>query len=370
MVVLQLVKSLGRGGAEMLLQETLKHHDQAIFEFHYIYFLPWKDQMVQGIREAGGKVTNFPARNNVALILQVPKLIRYCKTNKVELIHCHLPWAGFAGRIIHRITGIPVIYTEHNKQERYHRITRFLNKVSFSWQSRVVAVSADVAESIQKNIPARVPVQTILNGVNTDHFQRDAVARLALRQRYGIPEDAVVIGTIAVFRFQKRLKEWVDVVKQIQAQHPNTYAFMVGDGILNEEIRAYVKSEGMESAIIMPGLQTEVLPWFSAFDIYMMTSEFEGLPIALLEAMSMQCAIVSTNAGGIPELVRHGTDGQLVAVDAYLQLVPMVNQLIREPEQIAQWGAKARERVVTSFSVQEMVQQLESLYKTYLSKHS
>src|SRR4051812_29173522 len=102
----------------MLLQETLKQHDKTRFEFHYIYFLPWKDQMVAGLQLAGGTVKNFSASNNIKIILQTGKIIKYIRNNNIQLLHCHLPWAGFVGRFIHMQTGIPVIYSEHNKQER------------------------------------------------------------------------------------------------------------------------------------------------------------------------------------------------------------------------------------------------------------
>ena len=68
--ILHIVKSLGRGGAEVLLQETLKLHNKETYEFHYIYFLPWKNQMVEGITNAGGKVVLFSAKNNIEIILQ------------------------------------------------------------------------------------------------------------------------------------------------------------------------------------------------------------------------------------------------------------------------------------------------------------
>ena len=74
--VLHIIKSLGRGGAEMLLPETLKLHDRERFEFHYIYFLPWKDQMVKEIENFGGKVTNFPSNNNLKLLGQYKKMIK------------------------------------------------------------------------------------------------------------------------------------------------------------------------------------------------------------------------------------------------------------------------------------------------------
>ena len=95
--VLHIIKSLGRGGAEMLLPETLKRHNQLEFEFHYIYFLPWKNQMVEAIENAGGKVTRFSAKNNIQLFFQYPKIIKYCKDNNIQIIHAHLPWAGFVG---------------------------------------------------------------------------------------------------------------------------------------------------------------------------------------------------------------------------------------------------------------------------------
>jgi len=107
--VLHIIKSLGRGGAEMLLPETLKLHDKEQFEFHYIYFLPWKNQMVESIENSGGIVNRFSAKNNIQLILQAKRIIRYCKKHHIQLIHCHLPWAGFVGRLVHKLSRIPAV---------------------------------------------------------------------------------------------------------------------------------------------------------------------------------------------------------------------------------------------------------------------
>jgi len=108
--VLHLIKSLGRGGAETLLVETLTAHDKNNFSFHYIYFLPWKNQLVAELELAGGIVSNSPAINNLRIIFNFNEIIRYIKQNNIQIIHCHLPWAGFLGRLIHYKTGIPVIY--------------------------------------------------------------------------------------------------------------------------------------------------------------------------------------------------------------------------------------------------------------------
>lgn len=360
--VLHIIKSLGRGGAEMLLQETLPYHDKNKFEFHYIYFLPWKDQMVEGIVKNGGVVTNFPAKNNIAIMMQVNKIVKYVKEHNIQLIHCHLPWAGFVGRMVYRKTKIPVLYSEHNKQERYRLPTKLLNKYTYNWQSGAIAVSGDVAESIQKNIHPTIPVHTILNGVAVKSFQRDSEAGTRIRKEYGIAPNAIVVGTIAVFRFQKRLKEWIDVFKQTEAQNPGLRGIIVGDGMLKEEIMQHLKESGMEGKIITPGLQTEVKPWLSAMDIFMMSSVFEGLPIALLEAMSMECAVVSTDAGGVKEVIRDKQDGLLVKVEEWQNLQNALQYLIKEPVLIRKYGANARMRIEEAFSMENMVRETEALY--------
>lgn len=355
--VLHIIKSLGRGGAETLLSETLALHDQNRFEWHYAYFLPWKDQMVEAIEEAGGKVVCFKAGNHLRILLSYRKIIRYIRANNINIIHAHLPWAGLVARIVHKLTGIPLVYTEHNKQERYHKVTFTLNKFTFNWQSLVVAVSGDVEDSIRKNIKPRIAVKTIFNGVNVEKFkpgQNQSIHRKELK----IPDEAVVVGTIAVFRFQKRLAEWMQVMKAVLEVNDKFYGVIVGDGPLREALLEERKQLGLEERVIFAGLQTEVRPWLEAFDIYMMTSVFEGLPIALLEAMSMECAIVTTDAGGIKEVITKPAHGTCVGVNDW-QSLPEALLSLGDPRNA---GKNARKRVVEAFNLKSMVRQSESHY--------
>ncbi|TXH27031.1 MAG: glycosyltransferase family 1 protein, partial [Cyclobacteriaceae bacterium] len=130
--VLHIIKSLGRGGAETLLAETIRITDRGRINTHVIYFLPWKNQMVASMQQSGAVVTCFEASNNLLILLQVFRLKRYCREHKIDVVHCHLPWAGFAGRLLFLLARIPVVYTEHNLQERYHFFTRILNRMTFN----------------------------------------------------------------------------------------------------------------------------------------------------------------------------------------------------------------------------------------------
>src|SRR5690606_34744270 len=119
-----------------------------------------------------------------------------------------------------------------------------------------------------------IPVKTLLNGVNTDSFQRTGDP--SVRESLGIPVDAIVIGNVAVFRFQKRLKEWLQVVGELVKSNTEVYGLLVGAGPLEKEVKEELERLELQDRIILPGLQTNVKPYFEAMDIFMMSSSFEG----------------------------------------------------------------------------------------------
>ena len=371
----------------MLLPETLALHDKGLYEFHYVYFLPWKNQMVSEIEVQGGRVTCFSAKNNLHLMQKMGLIKRYIRDHNIDLVHAHLPWAGFLARFAVNKGKYALFYTEHNKQERYHWLTALLNRYTFNRQSLVIAVSMDVKESIQNNISPSIPVRPLLNGVNTAKFSRDVKSGQRIRRENGIPADAIVVGTISVFRSQKRLKEWVNVFNSALASRPSLFGVIVGDGPLNSEIVEEISRLELEGRIFLPGLQTntagrETFPYVSdkgnlfftsdghlgygGLDIFMMTSQFEGLPIALLEAMSCECAVVSTDAGGIKEVIPDiECGGVLRNVEDYQLLSEDLLRLSSNFHEIRELGEKARKRVVKQFSLKRMVAQLENLYSEY-----
>lgn len=353
----------------MLLPETLKLHRKSDFDFHYIYFLPWKDQMVEAIRQQGGTVVCLDAGNNFSLMLKARAVAAYVRKHNIQLIHAHLPWAGIVARVVGRITCVPVVYTEHNKQERYHIGTRVMNLLTMNWLKRVIAVSEDVEQSVRKFKPSlKAPLQTILNGVNVEAFAPGNFDGKEIKQALKIPFSSPVVGTIAVFRFQKRLDVWMDQAHRILQSRPDVHFIIVGDGPLKEKLLEKRESLGLTGNVHFAGLQTEVRPYLAAFDIYMMSSVFEGLPIALLEAMSSGCAVVSTDAGGIKEVIRDGQEGLLCPVDEPEKLSGFVVDLLSDSHKKSSLAHAGRERIVSSFSMTKMVDELEHVYRDILHR--
>lgn len=366
--VLHIIKSLGRGGAERLLPETISVHNQNEYEFHVIYFLPWKNQMVGDLLKSNAKVTCLAAKNNLQLLLKIPALVTYIKANNIQIVHAHLPWAGIAARLAGKLHKTPVIYTEHNKWERYNKITFWLNKATFSLQQHVVAVSKDVADSIGKFHRQSVPVVSVIsNGVNTNTFQRNA-ADTTVRKQLGIPLHATVVGIVSVFRFQKRLEIWLNLAAALKDKYPNMHFIIVGSGPLESDLHKQSKALQQEGFVHFVGLQSNVQPYYNAMDIFMMTSEFEGLPIALLEAMSMQVIPVCTAAGGIKEVITSKVNGWLSAVENSQDLVNGIDWLMSlSANEKAALQQQVRNHVIQNNSMQTMVTQLEKLYQSFIT---
>jgi L-malate glycosyltransferase len=366
--ILHLIKSLGRGGAEVLLAEGLAVADRERFSYEYGFFLPWKDVVVPAIEAHGARVTCYDASGNLAMLLRAGRIAREVRERNISLIHAHLPMAGVVARLVGRMTGVPVVYTEHNLQERYHRLTRWLNTATWGLQAEGLAVSADVEASIRRHMDERTPVRTVLNGVNVGTYARGVLEGRDIRKELGIADDAPVVGTVAVFRTQKRLQDWMAVARQVVDALPEARFIVVGEGPERPAVETAITEHGLGNHVYLVGLQEETRPYFEAMDIYLMTSQFEGLPIALLEAMAMEVAPVVTSVGGIPELVRHDVNGRMKACGDIEGMARDVIEILRKPALRGELASAARQTVVDGFSMERMQRELENIYIEVLDR--
>lgn len=353
----------------MLLPLGYSCRDEQLFSYSYAYFLEGKDDLVLELESRGASVQALGARGNLSIFFKIPELRQYLRREKIDLIHAHLPIAGVAARLAALPLGIPVVYTEHNLMERYHPVTRFLNRYTFGMQKAAIAVSEDVAQSIHKHAPNKTLVRTITNGIDAEAFSRKPKEALQLKKRLGIPEDALVIGMVAVFREQKQLPVWVKVASALAKEYEKVFFLLVGSGPLQEQVKQLVSEEGLEKRLLMPGLVREdMVDWYSAMDIFFMSSRFEGLPLALLEAMAAGCSIVATRVGGVPEVIADAVHGRLVPYDDPHAMKEALGHYLQHPEDRKKEALAAVERVKEAFSIQRMTQEIETLYLEILRK--
>ena len=361
--VAHVIKGLGRGGAETLIG-LCAQAGRAGNNYSTVYFVPWKDALVRDLDEAGVEAHCLPASSSLRLLTRIPTLARWLRKHQIDVVHAHLPLSGVVARLACHMASVPMVYTEHNLQERYHPLTRRANLLTWGLQSQVVAVSQEVADSVAKHATGKrrqqVPVRVVHNGIDTSTMRNDAESAGRLRSELGIPESAPVVGTVAVFRKQKRLDHWLEVARRLVESHPDAHFLLVGDGPLRAELEELARTLRLRS-VHWVGLQKDVSQYLSAMDLFLMTSEFEGLPLALLEAMSCELPVVVTSVGGIAEVVTPES-ARLCAFEDLDDLTGSCSDLLSKGQARRSLGAQARAVIERNFSVERMAGELEEIY--------
>ncbi len=382
--VLILIKGLGLGGAERLLVDSLPFLNHTRFDYHVAYLLPWKRFLVPELESAGipvhclggtGGTDRSPggAAASWAAVTLLPRalqrLLKLQRHEQFDLIQADLPVAGILARLVGRWSTAPVVYTEHSLQERYHVVTQWANAATYRWNDRVLAVSGEVASSIERRgLRRRTRVVTLLNGVPVEQVRAEAGRGHDVRAELQIPEEHLVVGAVAGLRREKRLDDWLDIAARVAARRSGVTFLLVGGGPLESAVRERVHALALSHCIRLPGFRPDARRLMSAMDVFLMTSGFEGLPIALLEAMALGKPVVSTHVGGIPEVLADGTAGLLAPVGDVDTLADCVLRLLNDPELRARMGAAGSHRIENDYHVRRRVQAIENLYQEVLEE--
>jgi glycosyltransferase involved in cell wall biosynthesis len=357
--VLVLIKGLGRGGAEQLLLSGVPYLDRERFRYRFAYLLPWKDNLVPQLRAAGLPVDCLDGAAGAGWVRRLRALLR---RERVELVHAHSPVAAAAARVVAgRHTR--VVYTEHNVWSRYHRATRTANLVTFPRNDHVFAVSDMVRASIRYPTPMRAlsmpPLETLRHGL--DPATAGDWETSGVRAELGIPEDAPLVGSIANFKAAKDHATLLRAAVRVRQAVPDLRLLLVGQGPLEAETRRLAAELGLSETVLFAGFREDARRLAAAFDVFTLSSTYEGLPIALVEAMALGRPAVVTDVGGNPEVVTDGADGLLVPPGDPAALAGGLLRLLGDPELRARIGAAAHVRAA-AFDIRTAVARMEQVY--------
>lgn len=260
--------------------------------------------------------------------------------------------------------GIPVVNVAHGwPAERYGVVGPLMRAAS-----RVVAVSPDVkARLVGGGLPPE-RITVIHNGVDcTPLGPRTGAARDASRAEMGAgPGDtlAIVVGRLSA---QKAHQHVVHIAAALRERHPNLRLAIVGEGECEADLRALIDQAGVGDRLKLMGLRADVPDLLGSADLYLSTSDWEGMPLAAIEAMASALPIVSTRTEGADQLLTPACSVVVPVSDADA-LAEAVSALVADPERRATLGAAARERALTHFSHDRMTRQLTDVI-TELSAH-
>lgn len=364
---LWLTKGLGRGGVERLLVDMYPLVDRSSFEVDVAYVLPWKDAHHGSLEALGAGVHCLGASNGLDL-RWVPRLRRLLRSGGYQIVHTHAPLTSVAARSLTAAAGngTAIVHTEHNVWDRYRRPTRFLNALTYHRNDAAIAVSDAVASSIEPVRPGRAPtVETVHHGTVLDSITSSTGAeRRRRREAIGVPAESFVVGKVANFTPKKNHANLIRALSEGNAA--KAQLVLIGMGPAQDDVERLVADLGMQERVTFLGTRDDVFDLLPLFDLFTLSSDFEGFPISLVEAMATGLPCVATTVGGIPEVLDDGVNGLLVPPGDSTALRMAIERIMSDDQLGAALGEKARSTAET-LDLRHAVGRMEAIYQRVAS---
>lgn len=360
--MLWLTKGLGPGGAERLLLSFAQKADHDRFDLHAAYLLPWKDHLVDDLRTAGVDVhcLDGPKPWDVRWLARLRKLL---VEQRFDVVHHHSPLVAAQARLL--IRSLPKdrrprsITTEHNLWGSHNRLTRELNARTIGGDEHVFAVSEQVRDSMAPAIRDRVEV--LLHGVDVEAITARRSERAAARAEHGFSDDDLVVVSVANLRANKDHVTMLRAAKKLIDDDVPVTFLAVGQGPLEDELRAAKEDLQLGDRFRFLGYQADPVRVLAAGDIFCLSSRYEGLPIALLEALAMGLPVVSTAVGGVPTVITDGVEGRLVPAGEPGRLAEAIATLT--PDAVRAALARAAAGRANDFDIRWAVERQQTVYE-------
>lgn len=294
------------------------------------------------------------------------KLRRLIADRQIDIIHSHEYKTDVLALLLSRATGARALatvhgWTGHSARERYGYYP--LDKQVLTRFPRLIAVSTDIARELIAHGADRTRVTTILNAIDHRQFRRDRARVAAERAGLGFKNQHLVFGAVGRLEPQKRFDLLLEAFARVHRTHPHARLVIAGDGSLNQALHDQRRALGLDPVVVLTGHVTDVRPLHHALDVFVQSSDYEGTPNAVLEAMAMESPVVATEAGGTAELVFNGEHGRIIPIGSVNELVAAMLEAVADPAATRRMADAARRRVEGELSFETRVRRVESIYQ-------
>ena len=360
--VLHILPNFGPGGAERLVVDLMEAMDRERFEVAAVSLFPEDGSILEEeIREKGLKVFFLNKRLGPDPGIMAP-LYRLIRDFKPHVVHTHLYVLRYAllSILLCRVPGR--VHTVHNvAQKEVDAVGKWVHKVAFRFCGVVpVSISEEVAATVRSLYGAHLDTPVIYNGIPTTRFSIEAPAS---SQR-----EKLVLLHVGRFAPQKNHLLLIEGVARVLVKHPYIELWLVGDGPLRTEVERLVLEKKLQNHVRFMGLRRDIPELLAQADVFLLPSDWEGLPLVVLEAMAAGRPIVATRVGGVPELVEEGKTGFLVPPQAPDALAGAILRLAKDPELRRRMGEAARKRALERFDIRQTAQAYGELYLKLLTR--
>jgi glycosyltransferase involved in cell wall biosynthesis len=291
-------------------------------------------------------------------------LLKVLRRKQADVVHLHGYGATTFGRLCAARLGIPAILHEHANHTDTPWFQKVADKALAPYTDIALAVSASTAEfTTRARLMSPERTRVVYLGAPLDEFARprSAAEVAAARGELGLPVDARVAGTVTRLMPSKGNQYFVAAIPQVLQQYPDARFCIVGEGELQGELQAQAQALGLGERLVFAGFRRDVAAAYSAFDVAVFPSLWEGTPLTVFEALAMGKPIVATDADGLLDVLADGRDALVVPKRDAAALARGITTLFADPARAAALGAQAR---VTSqrFDIAAFVRKMERLY--------
>jgi glycosyltransferase involved in cell wall biosynthesis len=281
-------------------------------------------------------------------------LDRFLRSEGFDVVHTHSAKAGVLGRVAASRAGVPrIVHTLHGfpwhdfqpaaVRQAYIRTERALARITDAY----LAVGTGVAvEALRRRVVRPDQLVTIGPAVEPAPVTVSPTSRARARTLLGLPDDATVVGTVGRMDFQKAPEVMLEALGRMTTP---AVLVWVGGGPLLEETARRARSAGLEHRVLLLGNREDVPQLLPAFDVFAMSSRYEGLPCAIVEAQECGIPVVATSVNAVSDVVVPGVTGLLVAPQDAGQLAAALDHALTHPRQAAAWAEHARAQLGTRY---------------------
>jgi glycosyltransferase involved in cell wall biosynthesis len=313
------------------------------------------------------------AINPISDLRTIWTLVKLMREFQPDVVHTHTAKAGFTGRIAARLAGVPVIvHTFHGhvfkgyftglKTQVFIQIERFAARLSDAIITLTEELRRELADEYHITRRGRITVLPL--GFDLSPFTAIPRKNGDFRRAWHIPADALLVGIVGRMVPVKNHALFLNAAAKIRQSLPKAHFVMVGDGELRPQIEAQIAALGLQSAVTITGWQREVAPIYSDMDVLVISSLNEGTPVTVIEALASCCPVVTTDVGGLPDLLEGGKLGRLVPSENVDALADAIIDTLCNPPDVSHAQAMMHER----YGIERLVSDLDSLYRGLLIK--